>query len=166
MRVILAAALAGCGGAGTPSPRAALVLPRDLTGCYALLAGAHLDVGALKIRLDSTPAPPELRPARRGTAWMAMRLDADGRVVPQEGGWPKLSWYPHPPSDSVRILYGHGWGGAELTVHAQARGDTLRGRAVKINDHSPTYEDGGPATLIPIECAPPAASAASPSPGM
>jgi hypothetical protein len=37
-------------------------------------------------------------------------------------------------------------------VQARARGDTLRGRAVIVNDHDPRFEDGGPATFVPVQC--------------
>lgn len=160
MRVFAALLILGAGAAECarpqPSmgPNAALVLPRDLAGCYALYGGqgapvTHLYFAPPQVRLDTTRAS---WPNDNGRTSRAARLDARGRPLADDE-MAILYWHPDSLSDTIHVVTSSGFSGTELIVApGRARRDTLRGRAVEHWDMGPSSNEAGAVMLARVPC--------------
>jgi hypothetical protein len=144
-------------GLNAPLQAQALVrnaLRGDLVGCYALFTGNGKPVDSSfhnaspLVHLDPTSHPGFTRHAHVGVRRLLMRLDPSGRrfdLTDSRHGLAPL-WWVDSLTDSVRLSFSDGFGGAFLTLAAPtSRSDTLRGRIEEDWDftdptsHRPAY---------------------------
>src|SRR5438445_8732016 len=114
-------------------PPARLGLRADLVGCYTLSAGQHplarseyYHASGL-VRLDTTVAP---RWAPPEAFHVLVPLDSSLALAHQSRRHVGPSWWADSLTDSVRLSFSNGFGGAFLVFLAPpgARVDTLQGR--------------------------------------
>lgn len=133
---------------------AALILPADMAGCYALFdkhgrpASKSLYFAPPMVRLDTTARPGD------PSGWRLTKLGPDGDPVTNESGLRGFQyWTVHTAPDSVQIHFHTGFSGTEMILPARGpAAETLRGRALEHWDMGPSTNDAGQVTAVRVRC--------------